>query len=148
MSEQLRDARAVVEHALALLLAHDMTSFSSLWAEDGIIEYPFAASGYPDVVSGQAAVEKHLRGYPDVIDIRATPVVVIHETTDPEVVIVEFEATGLIVHNQYPYRMPYIAVITVRDGRILRYRDYWSPLKAQEAMGAEHSVPADFVSEA
>ena len=131
--------RELVEHALELLLAKDMAAFAGLWAEDGILEFPFAAAGYPPRLDGRAAVADYLRGYPDVLDVREIPAKMLHQTDDPDVVIAEFEAAGIVVATGQPYTMRYIAVITVRDGEIARYRDYWSPLAATEAMGgAEH----------
>jgi uncharacterized protein len=125
-----------VNHALELLRAHDMAAFAGLWAEDGVLEFPFAAPGYPARVEGRAAITEYMRGYPDILEIRDIPEPVLHHTLDPEVVIVEFEATGIVVATAAPYRLHYIAVITVRNNRIQRYRDYWSPLAAAEALGS------------
>ena len=125
----------LVSHALELLLAQDMAAFAGLWAEDGVLEFPFAAPGYPTSVEGRAAVTEYMRGYPDILKIEEIPQPVMHQSVDPEVVIVEFEASGTVVATGAPYRMRYIAVITVRDNEIQRYRDYWSPLAAAEAMG-------------
>ncbi|MDT5065996.1 MAG: uncharacterized protein QOK02_2151 [Mycobacterium sp.] len=127
--------KELVNHAFELLLAQDMVAFAGLWAEDGVLEFPFAAPGYPAVVEGRAAVTEYLRGYPDILKIETIPDPVMHQSVDPDVVIVEFEASGTVVATGAPYRMKYIAVITVRDDEIQRYRDYWSPLAASEAMG-------------
>ena len=71
-----------------------------------------------------------------------------HESTDPEVAVTEFEARGTVVGTGRPYRMRYIAVVTARGGQIVHYRDYWNPLAAAEAMGGvdELSAFADGVS--
>jgi ketosteroid isomerase-like protein len=130
-------SRELVGRAFELLLAQDMAAFAGLWAEDGVLEFPFAGPGYPTLVEGRAAVTEYLRGYPDILKIEEIPDPVVHQSVDPEVVIVEFEASGTVVATGAPYRMRYIAVITVRDGEIHRYRDYWSPLAAAEAMGSQ-----------
>jgi ketosteroid isomerase-like protein len=83
-----------------------------------------------------------MRGYPDILEVREISEQVVHQSTDPEVVIVEFEATGIEVATAKPYRMRYIAVITVRDNEIQLYRDYWSPLAAAEAMGGQEVLSA------
>ena len=130
----------LVSHALELLLAQDMAAFAGLWAEDGVLEFPFAAPGYPTRVEGRAAVTEYMRGYPDILKIKEIPQPVMHQSVDPEVVIVEFEASGTVVATGAPYRMSYIAVITVRDNEIQRYRDYWSPLAAAEAIGGAEEL--------
>ncbi|MFK0293486.1 nuclear transport factor 2 family protein [Streptomyces sp. NPDC090442] len=53
----------------------------------------------------------------------------------PDTIVVEFTADGLTVRTGAPHRLDYIAVITVRDGLIAHYRDYWNPLAAASAAG-------------
>jgi uncharacterized protein len=121
-------ARELLDEALRLLLAKDMAGFADLWATDGTMEFPFAPPGWPTRLDGRAAVHEYLRGYPDVYDIKAVTVHTAHETTDPEVIVVEFTVDGVLVQTGEPYQRRYITVLTVRDGHIADYRDYWSPL--------------------
>ena len=129
--------RDFVEHALDLLLKHDMTGFAGLWAEDGVLEFPFAGPGYPKRVEGRDAIREYLRDYPNLLDIREIAAKTVHETADPAVVVVEFTVAGVVVATQKPYELSYIAVITVQDGLIRTYRDYWSPSAAAEVLGGE-----------
>jgi ketosteroid isomerase-like protein len=133
----------LVSHALSLF-AQDMASFAGLWAADGVLEFPFAAPGYPARVEGRAAVTEYMRGYPDILQINEIKDRVLHQSVDPEVVIAEFAAAGTVVATGAPYRMSYIAVITVRNNEIQRYRDYWSPLAAAEAMGGTQELLSAF----
>jgi ketosteroid isomerase-like protein len=133
-------AHALVDQALKLLLAKDMTGFAGLWATDGVIEFPFAAPGYPPQVAGRAAIEDYMRDYPKLLDIQTIVQKTVHETADVNVVIVEFEVAGVVVRTAKPYRMRYIAVVTARDGEILHYRDYWSPAAAADVLGAPLST--------
>lgn len=135
MNEPSRTARELVDAALRLLLAKDMAGFAGLWAVDGAIEFPFAPPGYPQRLDGRHAVHDYLRDYPDQVDIRAIVSRTVHETTDPDVVVAEFEVDGVAVRTARPYRMRYIAVVRARDGEIAHYRDYWDPLAAAEALG-------------
>ncbi|OZE39987.1 MULTISPECIES: nuclear transport factor 2 family protein [unclassified Rhodococcus (in: high G+C Gram-positive bacteria)] len=137
----------VVHTALQHLLAHDMTAFADLWAVDGVIVFPFAAPGYPRRVEGRAAIHEYMRGYPEILDIRNITSPTIHETADAEVVVVEFEAAGVVPSTGKPYELAYIAVITVRDGEITKYKDYWSPLAAAEALGSVDDVTAAFAGD-
>ncbi|WP_033288482.1 nuclear transport factor 2 family protein [Amycolatopsis jejuensis] len=125
----------MIDRALDLLVQHDMTGFTALFAEDAVLEFPFAAPGQRERVAGRAALAEYLRGYPDLLDVREVVAKTVHETADPEVSIVEFELAGIVVATQRPYRMRYLAVLTVRDGLIQHYRDYWSPLAAAEILG-------------
>jgi ketosteroid isomerase-like protein len=122
----------LVARALQLLLDKDMAGFAGLWAVDGVMEFPFAPPGYPSRLEGRAAIEDYLRDYPKMLDVQGFPRQVVHQSTDPDVVVVEFDAEGTVVATGRPYRFSYIAVITTRDGEIVSYRDYWNPLYVQE----------------
>lgn len=125
----------LIDHALDLLIRHDMAGFVQLFAEDAVAEFPFAAPGRPERLEGRAALADYLRDYPNLLDIREVAAKTVHQTTDPEVSIAEFELAGVAVATQKPYRLRYIVVLTVRDGLIRRYRDYWSPLAVAEVLG-------------
>ncbi|WP_433272334.1 nuclear transport factor 2 family protein [Actinosynnema sp. CS-041913] len=142
MAEAPRTAEDLFHQSLSLLLAKDMTGYAGLWAADGIFEFPFAPAGYPARLTGRAAIEEYLRGYPDLLDVREITARTVHRTTDPDVVVAEFEAAGRVVATDRPYRMRYAAVLTARDGEIASYRDYWSPLAAAEVLGGSDALAA------
>jgi ketosteroid isomerase-like protein len=144
MPEPNRTTRDLVDEALRLLLAKDMGGFADLWATDGILEFPFASSGYPPRLDGREAVREYLRDYPEHLDPRAITELTVYDTTDPGVVVTEFEVAGTAVRTGRAYRMRYIAVITARHGEITHYRDYWSPLAAAEVLGGLDELTTSF----
>ncbi|WP_134655219.1 nuclear transport factor 2 family protein [Streptomyces sp. H23] len=119
-------------HSLRLLLDKDIPAWVALWAEDGLMEFPFAPEGRPRRLEGREAVAAYMRHYPDHIGLHDFPDLRIHETTDPQTIVVEMRGVGRLVESGAPFDMTYIAVVTVRDGRITSYRDYWNPLAAQQ----------------
>jgi uncharacterized protein len=132
----------VVDRAMDLLLAHDMAGFAGLWAVDGTVEFPFAPEGYPQRLAGRAAVAEYLRDFTEHIDLHAVTSRTVHQTLDPDVVVVELEVDGTAVRTGRPYRMRYVWVMTVRDSEIVGLRDYWSPLAAAEALGGADELTA------
>lgn len=144
MTEPPRTAHDLFDESLRLLLAKDMTGYARLWAVDGVFEFPFAAANYPTRLDGRAAIEDYLRDYPSLLDVREITEQTIHQTTDPDVVIAEFEAAGVVVATGRPYRMRYVAVVTARNGEIASYRDYWSPLAGAELLGGLDELTAAF----
>jgi ketosteroid isomerase-like protein len=118
-------------HSLRLLLDKDIRAWVDLWAEDGLMEFPFAPPGWPQRLEGKEAVADYMRHYPDHIDLHDFPDLRIHRTTDPQTIVVEMRGVGRLVETDTPFDMTYIAVVTVRDGRITSYRDYWNPLAVQ-----------------
>ncbi|SFK79764.1 Ketosteroid isomerase-related protein [Amycolatopsis sacchari] len=125
----------LVQKMLDLLLAKDMNAVADLWAEDGVAEFPFAAGASPRRLTGREEVRRYLANYPERIDVREFPALTVYRTDHPDTIVVELTATGLTVRTGEPYRLDYIVVVTVRDGLITRYRDYWSPLAAASAAG-------------
>jgi uncharacterized protein len=60
--------------------------------------------------------------------------VTIHETTDPEVIVAEFEYQGTTDTGQ-PYALPAIFVLRVRNGEIVSSRDYHDHLASARVAG-------------
>ena len=125
----------VLHQAMRLLPAKDMAGFVALYADDAVMEFPFAPPGQPARVTGRAALEGYLLHYPELLDVREVTIDALHVTEDPEVVVAEIDAAGFVVATGRPYELRYIAVVTVRNGLIAHYRDYWNPLVAQELLG-------------
>lgn len=126
--------RETFARAVQLLNHHDMLGFANLWAPDGTMDFPFADGDRPRHLDGRAAVVEYLHHYTDMFDVRDSVVQVIHDTADPDTIVVEWEASGVVIATARPYRMPYVAVITVGAGGIVSYRDYWSAAMVADAM--------------
>lgn len=118
----------VLRRGLDLLLAKDMPGFIGLYADDAVMEFPFAPPGAPRRLEGRAQVHDYLIDYPENLDIREIVDVNVMRTDDPEVIVAEFAAHGTLVATGKPYLAKYIAVLTIHDGQIQRYRDYWNPM--------------------
>ncbi|WP_217255066.1 nuclear transport factor 2 family protein [Streptomyces sp. AC602_WCS936] len=119
-------------HSLRLLLDKDIAAWTGLWADDGVMEFPFAPEGWPRRLEGKEAVGAYMRGYPDHIDLHDFPDLRIHRTVEPETLVVEMRGVGRLVRTDAPFDMTYIAVVTVEAGRFTSYRDYWNPLAVLE----------------
>ncbi|MFB7666366.1 nuclear transport factor 2 family protein [Kitasatospora sp. NPDC056138] len=119
-------------HGLHLLLEKDIAAWVDLWDEKGVLEFPFAPEGWPKRLEGRAAVSDYMSHYPDHVDLHDFPDVEIHQTTVPETIVVEMRGVGRLVETDRPFDMTYIAVVTVEDGHITSYRDYWNPLAVSQ----------------
>ncbi|MFJ8532146.1 nuclear transport factor 2 family protein [Streptomyces sp. NPDC093591] len=124
-------------HGLRLLLDKDIPAWVDLWDEDGVFEFPFAPEGWPRRLEGKTAVSDYMRDYPNHIDLHDFPDLKIHQTDDAETIVVEMRGVGRLVHSGAPFDMTYIAVVSVVDGRITRYRDYWNPLAVPQDGAAD-----------
>jgi uncharacterized protein len=65
--------------------------------------------------------------------------VTVHETTDPEVIVAEFEYQGTTDAGE-PYALPAIFVLRIRDGEIVSSRDYHDHLASARVSGRLDSL--------
>ncbi|MFG3556216.1 nuclear transport factor 2 family protein [Micromonospora sp. NPDC047557] len=130
-------SRDVVERVLRASRDLDVETFVGLMAPDGYIEWPYRPPGVPAQVRGRAEIRRHLTATAEAfIRIAEHRNVVVHETTDPETIIVEYEAHGSVVATGAAFEQIVIAVFRVRDGQILSYRDYINPLPLLDALAS------------
>lgn len=69
-------------------------------------------------------------------DLRRQPAnITIHETTDPEVIVAEFEYRGTNLDTGETFAYPCIFVLRVRNGEIVESRDYIDHLGSAQVRG-------------
>jgi ketosteroid isomerase-like protein len=112
------------------VLDYDMGGQADLFAEDGVMEFPFAPPGVPRRLEGREAIRTVLgtaaeRARQAGVRLEWHGEYTVHQTGDPEVIVVEFEARGRGADERV-HRVPYLQVLRVRDGQIVHFRDYWS----------------------
>jgi uncharacterized protein len=130
-------SRDVVEQVLRASREQDTETFAGLFAPDAYIEWPYRPAGLPERVEGRDRIREFLAAQAGRLvtfdEYRDT---VIHETTDPEVVIVEYEAYGTVIPTGAPLHQTIIAVVRIRDGLVVSYRDYLNPLILAETLAS------------
>src|SRR5262249_21192362 len=132
-----RSPREVAELVRLMVEGKSGIQFADLFAPDGVLEYPFSFPGAPSTLDGRAAIEEFFKareGIRDTLEM-AEVTAVVHETSDPEVVITEIEHHGTSRLTNGPYRVRALGIIRVRDGQIVHYRDYMNPLDIAELTG-------------
>ncbi len=129
-------AREVFDRAKQLALAKDLAGFGALFAADGVHELPFAPPGIARRLQGRETLLEYFAA------ISGTPLthdefrnMTVYETSDPEVLIAEYDAHGHVTGSHREYELRYLQVIRVRDGQIVLWRDYWNPLASAELLG-------------
>ncbi len=114
--------REVFERLLAGLTSGRWDELPALYAEDTVIAHPMAPDGRP--IIGRAAIRRHFLAAASMNLTMTAHDVVVHETTDPEVIVAEFAYEGRFVSTGREFRLPNIFVLRVRDGVIVESRDY------------------------
>lgn len=127
--------REVFESLVRLSAEGSWGELADLYAEDVLIEIPFAMPGAPRRAQGNSVFRGRLQASADRRDVNKVENVVIHETADPEVVIGEYELHLTSASTGEPHVCGYVTVIRVRDGKIVHSRGYSDPLAQAEALG-------------
>ncbi|WP_199255715.1 nuclear transport factor 2 family protein [Mycolicibacterium mengxianglii] len=128
MTDPVSTADQVFRRSLELLLAKDIVGWLALCADDIVAEFPFAPKGYPRQLAGKAAVAGYMQDYPELIDLQRITSLETHAIGSSERVVGEWSAEGRVVPTDTPYAMSYVVFVSVRDGLMTHYRDYWNPL--------------------
>ena len=130
-------SREIVERMLRAGREVDIETFVGLMAPDGYVEWPYRPPGVPARVQGRTEIRRHLtEAAKAFIRFDEYRNVVIHETDDTEVIIVEYEASGTVVPTGAPFQQTVIAVFRVQNGQVQSYRDYINPLPLVEALAS------------
>ena len=122
-------------------------SFVDMMSEDFVMEFPYARPGMPTRVEGRAAVLAHLVKVGGDVSVDSASNLVVHETVDPEVVILEFDGHGRSMRTGEPYEQRYISVIRARGGKIVHFKDYWNPIQGLKAQRGSAVVDAFILGE-
>ena len=130
-----KSALEVLKRSHERFLAKDMKGWSELCDENVLVEFPFAPEGSPSRIEGRAGIYEYLRGYPDMIDIKTISSAKYFATDDPLMAIADWSVEGRVIGNGNPYNMSYATFVTVKDGHITHYREYWNPQAFQKALG-------------
>ena len=134
-------ARQVFETRTNLAAAGKWAEIADLYAEDTVVETPFALPA-PQRAEGREAVRAHFaRSASGAIEMQ-THNVRIHETTDPEVIVIECDYRGRIVATGRTFEVPSVQILQVRDGLIVSARDFTNHAVMAAAMGQLPAVLA------
>ncbi|WP_437815085.1 nuclear transport factor 2 family protein [Sorangium sp. So ce1078] len=131
------DAARALDAHLALI-GRDMEAWLDLFADDATVEFPYApALGAPALLEGKAAIRRYFEGtlesFRDLTlrDVRRYP------TTDPDVALAEAHGSAIILPAGRRYEQDYVMLVATRDGKIVRYREYWNLGPIVEAFGGD-----------
>lgn len=117
----------VWEFACSILRDGYFPAWADMFAEDGVLEIPLGGQLLPPRIEGREEIRRLLapvqaKAYE--LHPGSRSEVTVHECTDSEVVICEFESVREERSTGNLYVMPYVHVVRVRNGEIVHMRDY------------------------
>ena len=129
--------RETAERFLRAAIGADPGDMADCYAPSFVIEMPFTVAPlFPErVETTREELRARLRAGAAARRYKRLGSVVIHETADPGVVIIEYELHGEFTETAEPFSMRFLMVLTVRDGQIVHSRDYSNPIAGARVIG-------------
>jgi uncharacterized protein len=132
-----RTARETIEQFLRAAVSPAPGDMADCYAAEVVIEMPFSVDAlYPSRIEttreelrARFQTGAATRRYKSLHDVT------IHQTTDPEVIVAEYELHGEMTATAEPFSARFAMVITVRDGYIVHSRDYADPIAGAKLLG-------------
>jgi uncharacterized protein len=122
----------VIEDGLAGLVGGG--HFFDLLADDVVFEFIITVPGYPRRIAGRDNLIDLYRGYHNAFFLDRCFDLRTHRADDSTVTL-EYASEGRAVATGRPYSNHYISVVTIKDRKIIHWRDYLDPLRVFEALG-------------
>ena len=130
MSQAPRD---VYLHFLDLITQDRWDELAELYAADVVIEQPYARPE-PHTIRGREEVRARFAARTS-MPLRLVPAnVVVHETTDPEVVIAQFDYDVTVTTTGESFRTANVIVLRIRDGLIVESHDFHDTPRIRDAI--------------
>lgn len=140
-----RKSAVDIAHAYLNLVGKDIPAWAELLAEDAVIEFPYAPSvGTPERLEGKAAILHYMKDVPTRMPGLTFSNLRIHETLNPDVVLAEVHGEATIAATGKHYAQDYVLWLEAKDGKLVRYREYWNPIPALAAFGGTENTLASF----
>lgn len=130
--------RAVLERWRAAVIRQDVEALAGLYTVDAVHEFPFTRPGLPSRLEGRDEIVGWVaEGWKaKTLKYDEYRTLAIHDTGDPDTIIVEQEALGVSPVTG-EFTLPNLIVFTVREGQIACVRDYVNVLAAMAAIGVD-----------
>ncbi|MCO5969930.1 nuclear transport factor 2 family protein [Actinoallomurus soli] len=140
--------RAVFERLSRGIAEGRWNDLADLYAEDAVAHQPFAPAGQdaPRRLEGREVIRARFAGAARMGLRFGVRNVVVHQTTDPEMVIAEFDYD--IPAGDEVLTAANIQVLRVRDGLIVETRDYHDHLTIARATGGLRALATPLAGEA
>ena len=103
-------------------------------ADNAVFEFRYVFPGWPQKVDSREALMALYAGYGNNISLHGADALVVHQSQDARVVILEYEVRGRILRTGAAYDNRFISVVTIGNRKIVQWRDYMDSLAAMTAL--------------
>ncbi|GLW59042.1 nuclear transport factor 2 family protein [Kitasatospora phosalacinea] len=132
--QELQDLFA---RSVQLLADGKIEEWVDLFAEDGVLEFPYPAWGFPPRMQGRAELLAQMGLFGQQLEVEFSAPE-FYPTAGDGLVIAAFTGECTLRATGGRYHQTYLSVVRFdAQGRIAHYRDFWNPWLVMEAAGGE-----------
>ena len=150
IASQDADIQGILQRYMAFYAQQSWDAWIDLWADDGVLEFPFAPPGRRGRYAGKADILAYMKAtsarMTGRIKSEGLDYFRVHPMRDPGAVCLEMAVKGRVLETGAPYSQKYIAIVETKGGKIALYREYWNPLVSMDAQGGREAWTAAFGS--
>ncbi|WP_413804511.1 nuclear transport factor 2 family protein [Streptomyces sp. OE57] len=130
------DAHEVLERFRQAAISQSTDEMNRIYAANAVHEFPFNQPGVPSRLEGREEIVGWIAASWSTgpLKYERYRTLAIHNTSDPDTIIVEQEAIGISTTTG-EFALPNIVVLTVHNGQIAHLRDYVNLVAAAAAIG-------------
>ena len=81
-------------------------------------------AGWPRVIKGRTDLMAAFRGYVDNIALRSANELILRQTDDGRVVVIEYEVHGIVIRTGVKYENRFCSIIKIESRKMAHWRDY------------------------
>ncbi|NKY33029.1 SnoaL-like domain-containing protein [Nocardia speluncae] len=107
------------------------------FAEEAVWEMPFAPEPLAKAVPGRALIGHFVDWFFGSVPDLVIDSLVVHDTTDPELFVLELHGRATVAQNGNIYANTYCTHMRARDGKVTLIREYFDPNVVVGAFGVE-----------
>ena len=105
-------------------------------SDDALFEFRYNFPGWPQAVQGRANLMALYSGYGNSIKLQRADLIAVHPSKDGSVVVLEYEVHGKALATGVPYDNRFASVVTIKNRKIVLWRDYMDSLAAWMALNS------------
>jgi len=109
--------------------------WADLWADDGVLEFPYAPAGRKRAYKGKADILAYMKHATGRVAMDTVEQMRVFPMQDPDIAVVELSFKGRALANGAPYNQSIVIFFETKDGKLQHYREYWNPLITIDAIG-------------
>lgn len=132
---------ALADEYLEAVGTLDIERLAAVLHDDVVLEVPFAPEGVPSRTEGKAAVVEYYSSIPDLVTPLGFGDRKIDTLENPDELVTEYSSDCTIIPTGKRYQNTYIARVSIKDGAVVRFAEYFNSAILIKALGGTAEMP-------